>query len=76
MPPASPTPPSQTRPITTTAGYVEWDVTSYIQQQRTANATAVSLGLLTTSSFPDAETNIHARENAANKPILIISSRP
>ena len=74
--PAMTSPAIQTRPITTTAGYVEWDVTSYIQQQRAANATAVSLGLLTTSSFADTETNINARENAANKPILIISSRP
>ena len=62
--------------ITTTAAYVEWDITAHIQAQRTANATAVSLGLKTTSSFPDAETVINSRENAANKPILIISSRP
>ena len=74
--PAMTTPAIQTRPITTTAAYVEWDVTSYVQAQRTANATAVSLGLLTTSSFPDTETNINSRENTANKPILIISSRP
>ena len=31
--------------ITTTAAYVEWDITGHIQAQRTANATAVSLGL-------------------------------
>jgi titin len=62
--------------ITTTAAYVEWDITAHVQAQRTANATALSLGLKTTSNFPDAETVINSRENAANKPILIISSRP
>jgi glucose/arabinose dehydrogenase len=74
--PAMTTPAIQTRPVTTTAAYVEWDVTAYVQSQRTANATTVSLGLLTTSSFPDTETNINSRENIANKPILIISSKP
>jgi len=73
--PAMISPAIQTRPITTTAAYVEWDVTAYVQAQRTANATAVSLGLLTTSSFPDTETNINSRENTANKPILIMSSK-
>src|SRR5688572_31966499 len=57
----------------TTAAYVEWDITAHIQAQRAASATAVSLGLKTTSSFPDTETVINSRENAANKPILIRS---
>ena len=74
--PAMTAPAIQSRPVTTTAAYVEWDVTAYVQSQRTASATAISLGLLTTSIFSDAETNINSRENAANKPILIISSKP
>jgi hypothetical protein len=65
----------QGKNITTTAAYVEWDITSHVQAQRTANATALSLGLRTTSNFADTETVINSRENAANKPILIITSR-
>jgi hypothetical protein len=73
--PAMTTPAIQTISVGLTAAYVEWDVTTYVQSQRTANATAISLGLLSATLATDAETNFNSRENTANKPILIISSK-
>jgi hypothetical protein len=73
--PAFTNPAIQTISVGITAAYVEWDVTAYVQAQRTANASAVSLGLFSATVAPDAETNFNSKENTANKPILIISSK-
>jgi fibronectin type 3 domain-containing protein len=62
--------------VATTAAYREWDVTSYIQQQKAAGATAISLGVKSAVSSTQGQTVFNSRENAANKPILVITSRP
>lgn len=58
-----------------TPGWIEWDVTSYIQQQKAAGAAAVSLGVKSALSSEEGQTTFNSREGT-NKPVLIISSRP
>ena len=64
-----------TQTVATTAAYVEWDVTAYVQQQKTAGATAVSLGVKSGVLSDEGQTTFNSREGT-NKPLLIISSRP
>jgi hypothetical protein len=65
----------QQQTVGTTAAYVEYDVTAWVQAQKTAGATAVSMGLRAPVNSTEGQTRFNARENSANKPILIISSK-
>jgi fibronectin type 3 domain-containing protein len=51
-------------------GYVEWDVTSYVQGQMSGDKIA-SFGMDTSSS---SYTNLSTRENASNQPQLVITT--
>ena len=64
-----------TQTVATTAAYVEWDVTSYVQQQKTAGASLISLGVKSTVLSDEGQTTFNSREGA-NKPLLIVNSRP
>jgi len=56
-----------------TAAYVEWDLTSYVQAQKTAGATAVSFELKQDVANNETPTTFNARENASNKPQLVVT---
>jgi hypothetical protein len=51
----------------------EWDVTSFVQAQKAAGATAVSFGVKTVPVSNETQTTFHARENT-NDPVLVIGS--
>jgi hypothetical protein len=60
--------------ITTTGQYFEWDVTSFVQAQKTAGVVAVSLAVrmdATTTASPD---TFNSREASANPPQLVVAS--
>jgi hypothetical protein len=63
-----------TQTVGTGDAFVEWDVTAHVQAQRTAGATAMSLGVRSAVSSDEGQTTFHAREGT-NKPLLIVSSR-
>ena len=68
--------PLATVTVGTAAAWHEWDVTAYVQQRRTAGATAVSLGVKSgVLSDPNSPTSFHSKEGA-NDPVLVITSRP
>jgi fibronectin type 3 domain-containing protein len=67
--------PLATQTVATTAAYVEWDVTTYVQQQKTAGATAVTLGVKSGVLSDEGQTTFHSKEGT-NKPTLVISSKP
>jgi hypothetical protein len=73
--PAMSASPLATQTVATTAAYVEWDVTAYVQQQRTAGATALTLGVKSAVLSDEGQTTFNSREGT-NKPVLVISSRP
>jgi glucose/arabinose dehydrogenase len=73
--PATSPNPLSTQTVGTTATFTEWDVTAYVQQQRTAGATAVTLGVKSGVLSDEGPSTFHSREGT-NKPLLIISSRP
>jgi hypothetical protein len=55
-----------------TAAYVEWDLTSYVQAQKTAGA--VTFEVKQDVANNDGPTTFNARENASNKPQLVVIS--
>jgi subtilisin family serine protease len=57
-----------------TAAYVEWDLASYVQAQKTAGATAVSFEVKQDVTNNDTPTTFNARENASSKPQLVVTS--
>jgi hypothetical protein len=61
--------------MTLTAQYREWDVTAYVQAQKTAGASLISLGIKSATDSNETQTTFNSREGT-NKPVLIISSRP
>jgi fibronectin type 3 domain-containing protein len=73
--PAMGSPAVATQTVGLTAGYVEWDVTAYVQAQRTAGAAAVSLGVRSDVTSDNGQTTFNSKEGT-NKPMLVISSRP
>jgi len=73
--PAMSATPLATQTVATTAAYVEWDVTSYVQQQKTAGASLISLGVKSAVLSDEGQTTFNSREGA-NKPLLIVNSRP
>ncbi len=64
----------QNQTVGLTAGWFEWDITGYVNQQKALGATAISLGLRTTVKLPDGQTTFHSR-TGTNRPVLVISSR-
>ena len=61
---------------TTTGQYWEWDVTQYLQAQKTAGATAVSFAVKSNTQSDNGPTPFNSDEAASNKPQLVISSAP
>ena len=59
----------------TTAAWFEFDVTAYVQAQKTAGATKVTFAITQVTSSTETQTTFNARESATNKPTLVISSR-
>jgi hypothetical protein len=61
----------------TTQAFYEWDVTAYIQAQKTAGASAVTLGVKSNVLSDEGQTTFNSKEGttAANRPVLIISSK-
>jgi glucose/arabinose dehydrogenase len=63
----------QTVPLLAT--YTEWDVTTYVQQRKAAGATAISLGVKSGVLSDEGQTTFNSKEGA-NKPVLVIVSKP
>ena len=61
---------------TTTGQYWEWDVTQYLQAQKTAGATAVSFAVKSNTQSDNGPIAFNSDEAASNKPQLVISSAP
>jgi hypothetical protein len=59
----------------TTGAWYEFDVTSYIQQRKTAGATLVSLGVKSGVLSDEGQSSFNARNATANKPVLVITSK-
>jgi subtilisin family serine protease len=60
--------------ITTTAGYQEWDVTSFVKSQKAAGATAVSLAVQMDAPVTDSPDTFNSREAASNRPQLVVNA--
>ncbi len=73
--PASNATPDASLIVSTTAGFWEWDLTGYVQAQRSAGATAVSFAVKTVPISNESQTTFQSRE-AANDPVLTVGSRP
>ena len=63
--------------VNTTAGFKEFDITSYVQAQKTAGATKISLSIRQLTSAGDGQTVFQSKESAtaANRPLVLISSK-
>jgi len=61
--------------ITTTAGFWEFDVTSYVQAQKTAGAAKVTFAFTSLTQSDNGPTGFNTKENAANQPLVVISSK-
>jgi uncharacterized repeat protein (TIGR03806 family) len=59
-----------------TAAWNEWDVTAYVQAQKAAGAAAVTFELKQDVANNDSPTVFNSKENAANQPLLVVSSTP
>jgi hypothetical protein len=57
-----------------TAGYVAWDVTSYVQAQKAAGATAVSFEVKQDTANNEGPTTFSSREAASNQPQLVVTA--
>jgi hypothetical protein len=70
--------PLQSQTVGLTAGYTEFDVTAYVLAQKAAGATAITLGLKSGVLSDDGPSVFQSRESttAAQRPVLVISSRP
>jgi subtilisin family serine protease len=55
------------------AQYYEWDVTAYVQAQKTAGATAVSLAVQMETNTNDSPDSFNSREAASNRPQLVVT---
>jgi subtilisin family serine protease len=61
--------------VGTTGAYVEWDLTSYLQAQKTAGATAVSFEVKQDTANNEGPTVFSSREAASNRPQLVVTSQ-
>ncbi len=70
--------PLQSLTVGLTPGYTEFDVTAYVQARKSAGATAITLGLKSGVLSDDGPSVFQSRESttAAQRPVLVISSRP
>ena len=59
-----------------TAAWVEFDVTSYVQAQKTAGATKITLAVTMVPSVNETQTTFNSQNNTTNKPLVVISSTP
>ncbi|BDI29747.1 hypothetical protein CCAX7_17980 [Capsulimonas corticalis] len=59
--------------VTHTAAWTQWDVTSFVQAQKAAGQTQVSLAVTMGSSAANADA-FNSRESASNKPQLVVTS--
>jgi fibronectin type 3 domain-containing protein len=66
-----------TQSISTTAAFREFDIASYIQAQKTAGATKVTIGFSNVTQSDEGPTVVATKENTtvANRPLLLISSK-
>jgi hypothetical protein len=62
--------------VTATAQYYQWDLTAYLQAQKAAGATAVSLAVSMDASTSASQDTFNAREASANRPELVVTSSP
>ena len=58
--------------ITRTARYYEWDVTAFVQAQKAAGATAVSLAVKMDQAVTDGPDVFNSRQATANRPELVV----
>jgi hypothetical protein len=60
-----------------TAGFWEFDLTAYVQAQKTAGATKISLAITQPTVSTNGQTVFSSKENAtvANRPLVLISSK-
>lgn len=66
-----------TQTVGSTPGYVKWDVTQYVQQQRWYKNPVVSFGIAMDSQPADLGFDVfNSRFNASNKPILVLTLGP
>jgi len=61
--------------VTTTAQYWEFDITSHVQAQKTLGAAEVALAIAMVTSSTETPTSFNSKENASNKPVVVISSK-
>jgi hypothetical protein len=61
--------------VSTTAGWWEFDITSYVQAQKTAGASKVTLAFTNITASDEGPTVFNTKENASNKPLVLISSK-
>ena len=62
--------------VTTSAQYYEWDVTPFVQAQKTAGASAVSLAVRMESAVDHAPDTFQSKEAASNRPELVVTAGP
>jgi hypothetical protein len=62
--------------VGTSAATVEWDVTAYVQAQKAAGATAVSLELKQDVANNETPTTFNARTATTNPPALVVTTSP
>jgi subtilisin family serine protease len=60
--------------VGTTAAYVEWDLTGYVQARKAAGDSAVSFEVKQDVANNDSPTTFNSDENTANKPQLVVTS--
>ena len=56
-----------------TAAYIEWDLTAYVQAQKTAGASAISIEVKQDVPNNETPTSFNSKENASNKPQLVVT---
>jgi hypothetical protein len=60
--------------VTTTAQYFDWDVTAFVQAQKTAGASAVSFAVSMDTATGASPDTFNSREASANRPELVVTS--
>jgi hypothetical protein len=56
-----------------TGAYVEWDLTAYVQAQKSAGAAAISVEVKQDTPNNETPTSFNSKENASNKPQLVVT---
>jgi hypothetical protein len=58
-----------------TAGWLEFDVTAYVNAQKAAGAAKVSFAFTSSTASDEGPTVFNTKDNASNKPLVLISSK-